>query len=244
MKGCKNPQRMMSFYGRDKTILATVVAGVILGLLFQLKGYASQLHPNSSDSPQLDLLCNNGYDGQLYFNRSEFLSAIENEVVIDFEDEPTGPVGGDPWISYGIVFDEAGVGDNMAIGNGGGANKNIYALGGESADIYITFPGTLTAFGLDVFSNQEHRSSERIIFYDIYDSVLANVEMPQTALQGTAFVGYIADEPMISKVTFIEGNNEGDYAGIGDVALMIPEPASATMFALGAALLVNSRRRD
>jgi hypothetical protein len=221
MKGHNNPQRSTVVSGMDARMAAMVLTLCILGPLCPSGGYASQL----------------------YFDRSEFLSALTGTVVIDFEDQLIGPVAGNPWISYGIAFDQSGTGDNMAIGGGGGgANKNIYALGGESADIDITFPGALMAFGLDVFSNQQHRRNEEIVFYDMYGSVLTNMEMPMTTLRGTAFVGYVADAPMISRVAFIEGNGDGDYAGIGDVVFVIPEPGTLLLLTLGGLAVIRRQR--
>ena len=191
----------------------------------------------------IGLLCpSNGYGSQLYYDRDEFLSAIVNEIVIDFEDQLLGPVIGDPWLENGIVFDEAVIGDNMTIGDGDGADRNIYAFGGEMADIDITFPDGVAAFGLGIFSNDVHDPGERIIFYDLHDSLLANVEMPMTAFQGTAFVGYVADAPMISKVAFIETDGDDDYVGIGDVVFMVPEPGTVLFLGLGCLGLLRRRK--
>jgi hypothetical protein len=242
MKGRNNPRKSNFFFGTDDAILATFLALVILGLLCPSYVYAGQGYFGSSDAAVPGILCHDEGAGQLYSNRSQFLSALEDEIVIDFEDQPIGNVAGDPWFSYGIAFDESGPGDNMAIGGGGGANKNIYALGGESADIDIAFPAALSAFGLDVFSNHKHGRNERIVFYDRYGSILANVEMPLTAFRGTAFVGYVCDAPIISGVDFIEGNCDGDYAGIGDVALVIPEPGTMLLLGLGVMGLIRRKR--
>ena len=219
MENYRKSQNLTLSVGMHTTTLVAVLALVNFGLLCPSHGYA----------------------GQLYFDRGEFLSAIVNEVVIDFEDQPLGPIAGDPWLADGILFDQAGVGNNMTIGGGGSANKNIYALGGESADIDITFPNLVAAFGLGIFSNYVQDPSERIIFYTPSDSILANVEMPLTASQGTVFVGYVADAPMISKVAFIEANGDGDYVGIGDVAFMVPEPATLLLLGLGGLALLRKR---
>jgi hypothetical protein len=155
---------------------------------------------------------------QIYSSRSDFIDALDSATYVDFEDQSTGPVVGDPWLSLGIVFDEAGVGDNMAIGDGGGVDMNIYARGGESADIDVSFPvqGFL-ACGIAVFSNSVQTApGERLVFYGEGDAVLADVPMPVTGPGTSEFVGYTADVAII-RVAFIENNVDGDYVGIGEV---------------------------
>ena len=90
------------------------------------------------------------------------------------------------------------------MGDGGGANKNIYALDGEDADIDITLSGPVQAFGLGIFSNDRHTTAERIIFFAPDNSIVANVEMPLTSFQGTMFIGFLADAPLVSRVAFVE----------------------------------------
>jgi hypothetical protein len=160
---------------------------------------------------------------QIFTDRTEFLIATGSDVTIDFESDPIGPVIGDPWLAQGIVFDEAGVGDNMAIADGGGAENIIYALGGQQADIDITLVDGTQAFGLGVFSNDIQDPGERIIFYGLFDEVLANVEMPLTGRQTTEFVGYLADQPIV-RVEFVESDTDADYVGIGDVAFRSEGP--------------------
>ncbi len=155
---------------------------------------------------------------QIYSSRSDFIDALNTATYVDFEDQSTGPVVGDPWLGLGIVFDEAGVGDNMAIGSGGGVDINIYAQGGESADIDVSFPaqGPL-ACGIAVFSNSVQTApGERLVFYGEGDIVLVSVDMPLTASGTSEFVGYTADVPIV-RVAFIENDNDGDYVGIGEV---------------------------
>ncbi len=69
---------------------------------------------------------------QIFSDRAEFLAATSADVVIDFESTPPGPVVGDPWLADGVTFDEAGVGDIMVIGDGSGADLNIYAAGART----------------------------------------------------------------------------------------------------------------
>ena len=155
---------------------------------------------------------------EIYSNRADFINALTSSTYIDFEDQSTGPVVGDPWLSLGIVFDEAGVGGNMGIGDGSGADMNIYARGGESADIDISFPAEAPlACGIAVFSNQVQTApGERLVFYGDGDVVLATVPMPVTATGSSEFVGYTADVPIV-RVAFIENNVDDDYVGIGEV---------------------------
>jgi hypothetical protein len=175
---------------------------------------------------------------QVFSDRAAFVASISNAVMIDFESAPLGPVVGDPWLSNGVFFDQAGVGDNMAIGAGGGANRNIYALGGEAADIDISLSGPVQAFGLGIFSNDQHSTAERIVFFSSDNSILANVEMPLTGFQGTAFIGFLADAPLVSRVAFIE-DADGDYVGIGDVVFTpIPEPYTATLMTAAVGSLI------
>jgi hypothetical protein len=155
----------------------------------------------------------------LFTDRQTFYDAFDNEIVIGFENEPPGPVVGDPWVAQGVVFDEAGVGDNMIVGDGGGADNNIYAGGGNYADIEITFPSPVVAFGLGVFSNNVQRVDERIIFYGENDIVLLDVQMPLTGFGSSEFVGYHTDV-LIFRVAFVENDSDSDYVGIGDVALV------------------------
>ena len=155
---------------------------------------------------------------EVYSSRADFINVLDTATYIDFEDESIGAVVGDPWLGLGIVFDEAGVGNNMAIGNGGGVDMNIYAQGGESADIEVSFPaqGPL-ACGVAVFSNSVQTApGERLVFYGDGDVVLATVPMPVTAPGSIGFVGYTADVPII-RVAVIENNADGDYIGIGEV---------------------------
>jgi hypothetical protein len=153
---------------------------------------------------------------QVYFDRPEFVAAITHPVSLDFEEESVGPVWGDPWFDLGIVFDQAGVGDNMAIGDGDGYDMNIYAAGGPNADIDVSFPvhGTL-ACGIAVYSNNVHDPSERLVFLGEGDVVLADVEMPLASFVAE-FVGYVADVTIV-RVAFIEANDDEDWAGIGEV---------------------------
>ena len=106
----------------------------------------------------------------------------------------------------------------MAIGDGSGADLNIYAQGGESADIDISFPGQgPLACGIAVFSNSVQTApGERLVFYGEGDAVLVSVDMPETATGTSEFVGYTADVPIV-RVAFIENSNDGDYVGIGEV---------------------------
>jgi hypothetical protein len=155
---------------------------------------------------------------EVYTSRADFINALSTATYVDFEDQSVGPVVGDPWLGLGIVFDEAGVGDNMAIGNGGGVDMNIYAQGGESADIDVSFPaeGPL-ACGIAVFSNSVQTApGEQLVFYGEGDVVLVSVGMPVTGPGTSEFVGYTADVPIV-RVAFIENNNDGDYVGIGEV---------------------------
>jgi hypothetical protein len=178
---------------------------------------------------------------QLYFDRAAFVASVSSAVVIDFETAPLGPVVGNPWLSQGIIFGQAGVGNNMSIGDGGGANRNISALGGEQADIEITLSGPVQAFGLGIFSNDRHTTAERIIFFASDNSIVADVEMPLTSLQGISFIGFLADAPLVSRVAFVE-DADGDYAGIGDVVFTpVPEPNSATFLFASAGALICSR---
>jgi hypothetical protein len=155
---------------------------------------------------------------QVYSSRADFINALDSVTYVDFEDQSTGPVVGDPWLGLGIVFDEAGVGNNMAIGSGGGVDMNIYAQGGESADIDVSFPDQGTqACGIAVFSNSVQTApGERLVFYGEGDAVLADVPMPVTAPGTSEFVGYTADVAIV-RVAFIENNADGDYVGIGEV---------------------------
>jgi hypothetical protein len=153
---------------------------------------------------------------QLFFDRDAFLDAIAGDVVVDFEAEPVGPVIGDPWAALGVVFNEAGVGDGMEIGTGGGVDQNIFANSGPAADIEIGLTGTFHAFGLAVFSNDLAVAGEQIVFRGAGDVVLMAVDMPSTSFAGSSFVGYLANEPIL-RVDFIEDDGP-DYAGIGDVA--------------------------
>ena len=154
---------------------------------------------------------------QVYFDRSDFVTAVGSPTFLDFEDQPVGPIIGDPWLDLGIVFDEAEIGDNMGIGEGGGYDMNIYALGGQDSDIDVSFPTHgASACGIAVFSNDIQDSSERLIFLGEGNTVLANVEMPLTAGTGSEFVGYVADVAIV-RVAFIESDADGDYVGIGEV---------------------------
>ncbi len=153
---------------------------------------------------------------QVFSDRAAFLTATSADVVIDFESTPAGPVVGDPWLPQGVAFDEAGVGDNMAVGDGNGADFNIYAAGGQDADIDLTLGSGIYAFGLAIFSNNIQMAGEKIVFYGASDAVLADVEMPLTTFSGSAFVGFIADEPIV-RIAFVESDVDGDWVGIGEV---------------------------
>ncbi len=155
---------------------------------------------------------------QIFSDRAAFIAATAADVIIDFEGLPVGPVIGDPWWAQGVAFDEAGVGDNMALADGNGADFNIYATGGQSANIDISLASDIYAFGLGIFSNQVQNSGERIIFYGASNLILENIEMPATGPGTSEFVGYVADEPIVL-VEFIEDDADGDYVGIGDIAL-------------------------
>jgi hypothetical protein len=153
---------------------------------------------------------------EIHYDRVAFAARLIEPVAIDFEGEADGPIIGDPWLALGVVFDELGTGDNMGIADGGGVNRNIYALGGEEADIQVSFPTTPTiAFGLGIFSNDIQDPSERIIFYGQGDLVLLDIEMPHTGVQTDAFIGFIADEPIL-RVELTDADDT-DYFGIGDV---------------------------
>jgi hypothetical protein len=179
---------------------------------------------------------------QVFSDRATFLASISNENVIDFEDVPVAadgsvPVIGDPWLPLGIVFDELGRGDNMAVGGGGGADKNIFALGGPAADIEITLTHPVLAFGLGIFSNNQQSPAERILFYTSDNALIADIEMPLTTASGTSFVGVLADSPSIKRIVFSE-DDDADFVGIGDVAFTpVPEP-STTMLTLSAGLAI------
>ena len=146
-----------------------------------------------------------------------FVGALTSTTAkIDFESTPFGFVVGDPWLDEGVVFDQADVGDNMVVSNGGGVDRNIHAGGGEAADIEITLTQRVNGFGLDVFSNNVASEQERLVFYGSGGAVLADVPMPQTDTQTSRFVGVVAAEA-IARVAFIEGDDDSDFAGIGAV---------------------------
>ena len=154
---------------------------------------------------------------EVYLDRAGFIAAVDDPTFIDFEDQSVGPVVGDPWLGLGIVFDEAGVGDNMAIGDGDGNDMNIYALGGQDADIDVSFPAQgASACGIAVFSNDVQIPGERLVFFGEGDVVLADVEMPLAPGGTSEFVGYVADVAIV-RVAFIEGDGDGDYVGMGEV---------------------------
>lgn len=190
------------------------------------------------------LFCSSAKAIQVYFDKDEYfsiLSAIAEVAIINFEGEAVGPIAGDSWLTEGVLFDQADTGGNMAIGDGGGFNHNIYALEGRDANIDITFPEPIIAFGLGVFSNNQQSPSERIVFYGLNNTILADIEMPWTSPHETVFVGIITDGWVLEKVAFIEDNGDEDYVGIGDVAIAVPEPTTLILFGLGG--LVLRRRR-
>ncbi len=123
------------------------------------------------------------------------------------------------------MFDELGVGDNMACFTAVGGNTTVSALGGEEADIEVSFPtNPPAAFGMGVFSNNQQNSSERIIYYGLTDNVLLDMEMPLTPEFDDIFVGYIADEPIARVV--LDDADDGDYMGIGDVVFAVTTVAT------------------
>ncbi len=154
---------------------------------------------------------------QIYTDSAAFEARLVTPIEIDFEVniKELGPIVGDPWLDLGIVFDRIGSGNNMALHLESGF-FHIYAQGGEAYGIEISFPvSPPTAFGLDVFSNNTHDPSERIIFYGFDRNVLADIEMPGTGTLDTAFVGYIADESIV-RVEFQDAADL-DYVGISRV---------------------------
>lgn len=131
----------------------------------------------------------------------------------------------------------------MAIGGGGGANKNIFALGGQAADINITLTAPVLAFGLSIFSNEMQSPSERLRFFAADNTLLADLEMPLTLTQEARFVGFLADEPLITRIAFIE-DDQGDYVGIADVVFTpVPEPSTLSLLGLSSLALVLVRLR-
>jgi hypothetical protein len=158
---------------------------------------------------------------EIFSDRAAFLAAVEGPVVVDFEGEAAGPVVGDPWLALGVLFDDAEAGDGMAIGIVNGDERILYAAAGEERDIDIVFrPEAAGAFGIEVYSNDVHDPSERIVIYGLEQTVLADLEMPVTESSTTsAFLGYVPDEP-IWRVAFVEAEDD-DYAGIGEVVFTL-----------------------